>query len=327
MNPTRRNVTKAVATLALGGLSPFASAQEYPSKPIRLVVGYPPGGANDIQARQIAPRLAEVLGTPVVVDNKPGANAALGAEFVAKAAPDGYTLLAGGLTPLVLNLLTYKKLPYDPVKDFIGVSTVASTPILFAVRPGVAANSLAELVRLAKAKPGGLNFATTGTGGSTRVVLELLNQSAGVDIRYVPYKGAAPGITDLLGGMVDGMAVDFPVLYPFVKEGKLRGLAISSEARNPLLPELRTAAEQGMPELTCGNWSSLMVPAKTPRAIVERLHAAMNKVVRMPELRQQMLGIGFVPEASASPEAFSAFMQSEIARWGKVIKAAGVEAE
>ena len=272
LKPKRRPL--ALLALLLTGAAfsqlPLAAlAQDaFPDKPVKLIVPVAAGGGVDTAFRTIAPYWGELLGQQVVVENRPGAGQVIGIDAVAKSKPDGYTLAGVGV-PIAFNTALGKKLPYDPVKDFIGVSTVASTPILFAVRPGVAANSLAELVRLAKAKPGGLNFATTGTGGSTRVVLELLNQSAGVDIRYVPYKGAAPGITDLLGGVVDGMAVDFPVLYPFVKEGKLRGIAISSEARNPLLPELRTAAEQGMPELTCGNWSSLMVPAKTPRAIVD----------------------------------------------------------
>lgn len=327
MNVTRRSLSKGLAGLAVAAAAPFALAEEFPSKPIRLIVGYPPGGANDIMARQVSVRLAQVLGVSVVVENRAGANGVLGTEYVAKSAPDGYTLLMGGLTPIVLNRLTYQKLPYNPATDLVGISTVASSPVLFAVRNSLPVHSLTELVQLAKSKPGTLNFATVGSGGSTRVVLELLKLAAGVDIKYVPYKGAAPAITDILGGSVDGMGVDLPALYPFIKDGRLRPLGITSEKRHPLLPEVRTAAEQGLPELTCGNWYAVIAPARTPRAVVDKLHAAIAKIVAMPDMRQQMIAGGVEPMASASPAAFNKFEQSELARWAKVIKAAGIEAE
>ena len=327
MNTNRWAILGACLGASLGAIAPIVSAQSYPNKLIRLVVGYPPGGANDILTRHVAPRLGDALSTPVVVENRAGANGIIGAEAVAKAAPDGYTLMMGGLTPLVLNQLTYPKLPYNAVSDFVGITTVASSPVIFSVHPSMAANSLGELVALAKAKRGNLNFATVGTGGSTRVVLELFNLTAGVEVKYVPYKGAAQGLTDLIAGSLDGMAIDFPVLYPFVKDRKLRALAISSENRHPLLPELRTAAEQGFPGLTCGNWYAMMAPAKTPRPIVDRLHAAATKFVAAPEMKQQLLAIGVEPMVQSSPEAFNGFMQSELARWGKVIKTAGIEAE
>ncbi len=327
MNTTRRTVNKALAGFALGAFAPYVAAQDYPSKPIRLVVGYPPGGANDIVSRQIATHLAEVLGVSVIVDNKAGANGVIGSDAVAKAAPDGYTLLSAGLTPLVLNRLTYPKLPYNPDTAFASINSVASCPMILAARPSLGVNSLAELIALAKSKPGQLNFATVGSGGSTRVVLELFKAAAGVDVKYVPYKGAAPAITDLLGDTVDAMAVDFPALYPFVKDGRLRALAITSETRSPLLPDLRTAAEQGLVSLTCGNWYAVMAPAKTPRPIIELLNAAVIKIVNLPAMRQQLIANGSEPKASASPEAFNTFMQSELARWGQVVKNARIEAE
>ena len=331
MTHNRRSFVKAVGGLALGAAAPQAFAQaasqEYPNKPIRLVVGYPPGGANDILARQIATPLSEVLGVPVLIDNRAGANGVIGAEAVAKSAPDGYTLLASGLTALVLNRLTYAKLPYNPLTDFVGISTIASSPMIIAVRPSLNVNTLTDLIRLAKARPGVLNFATVGTGGSTRIVLELLKMSAGVDIKYVPYKGAAPAITDIIGGTVDGMSVDFPALYPFVKDGRLRGLAITSEGRNPLLPELRTVGEQGLNDMTCGNWYALLAPARTPRPVVEKLHAALSRIVTIPGVRDAMIGSGVEPKITALPDGLTNFMQSELNRWGKVIKAAGIVAD
>jgi len=328
MNSNRRAVAKGLAGLALSSALPVGLAQsDFPSKSIRLVVGYPPGGANDITARQVAQRLTEVLKVSVVVDNRAGANGLIGSDLVAKATPDGYTLLMGGLTPMVLNRLTYTKLPYNPDADLVGVSTVASSPIVFAVRPSLPVNNLADLVRLAKSKPDAVRFATVGSGGSTRVVLEFLNQATGAGITYIPYKGAAPAITDILGGSVDGMGVDLPALLPFIKDGRLRGIAITSETRNSLLPELRTAAEQGVPELTCGNWYAVVAPARTPRAVLQRLHVALQQVVALPDFRQQTIAGGAEPRASASIEAFASFQQSELARWGKVIKIPGIEAE
>jgi tripartite-type tricarboxylate transporter receptor subunit TctC len=327
MKPSRRNFTKLLGGLSFATVTSASLAQSYSNKPVRLVVGYPPGGVNDIVARKLAPYLSESLGVTVIVDNRPGANGVIAAELVAKAPADGTTLLVSSLTSLVLNPLTYKSLPYDPVKDFLGITTIASSPILLAARPGLGVGSLTELIRLAKIEPGKLNFATVGSGGSTRVVLELLKLSADIDIKYVPYKGAAPAISDLLGATVDGMGVDFPALYPFVKDGRLTGLAITSERRNPLLPDLPTAAEQGIPALTCGNWYALLTPAKTSTAVVVRLYEAVAKISGNIEFKEQLNGSGVEPMLNASPQAFNTFLQAELGRWGKVIKAAAIEAE
>ena len=318
----------SAAAMLLWSFAPTAvRAQEYPAKPIRLVVGYAPGGAWDILARQLAPRLSETLKTPVIVDNRVGANGIIGSDYVAKALPDGYTLLLAGLTPLVLNSLTYPKLPYNPSTSFVGISTVASTPILFVVNTSVPAKSLTELVAVAKARPGQLNFATVGTGGSTRVVLELFKRTSGADVKYVPYKAVSQGLTELLGGLVDAMAIDIPVLYPYVKQGRLRPLAITSEKRSPLLPDVPTVAEQGLPALTAGNWYALLAPAKTPKPIVDKLYAALSKIVTAPELRDHLLAGGVEPMLSSSPEAYGTFLASELARWEKVVKEAGIESE
>ncbi|NML47564.1 tripartite tricarboxylate transporter substrate binding protein [Ramlibacter sp. G-1-2-2] len=317
---------KLRAALLLATVLGAAHAQDYPSKPIHLVVGYAPGGAWDILARQLQPRLTEALGQPVIVENKAGANGIIGSDYVAKAAPDGYTLLLAGLTPLVLNSLTYPKLPYNATSSFVGISTIATTPILFVVKPDVPAKTLPELVAASRAKPDSLTFATVGTGGSTRVVFELFKRSSGAEVRYIPYKAVAQGMTELLAGMVDAMAIDLPVLYPRVKDGKLRAIAITSEKRNPLLPDVPTAAEQGLPALTAGNWYALLAPAKTPRPVVDKLHAALTRVLTQTDLKDQLLAGGVEPMAG-TPESYNAFLAAELARWGKVVKEAHIESE
>ncbi len=317
----------AGCALILAVAAGVAQAQEYPSKPVRLVVGFPPGGANDIIARQLAPKLGEFLKTQVVVENRPGANAIIGTEYVAKSPPDGYTLALAGLSPLVLSTFTYAKIPYDTLTDFTPINTVAMSPEVFAVHPSLPARSLKELVALAKSRPGQLDFATSGSGGMTRMVIELFKITARVNVQYVAYKGAAPGLTDVLGGHVHGMAVDFPVLYPHIKQGKLRGLAVTSKSRNPLLPDMPTSAEQGLPELFAVNWYAVMAPAKTPRSIVAKLHGAMAKAAAAPDLNERFIAMGVESMPSASPEAVAGFLKAELARWGKVAKTAGIKAE
>ena len=317
----------------LGIATAFASctgaalAQEYPVKPLRLVIGFPPGGANDIIARQIAPKMAESLGKQVIVENRPGANAIIGTDFVAKAVPDGYTLGLAGLSPLVMTAFTYAKVPYDSVSDFAGITTVVMSPLLIVVHPSLPVRSIKELIALAKAQPGKLDFATAGSGGITRMLIELLKLSAKINVQHVAYKGAAPALTDLLGGHVQGMAMDLPVLYPQVKSGKLRGIAVTSERRSPLLDQIATVSEQGMPALQSVNWYAIMAPAKTPRAIVERLHGVITKAALSPDLKERFITGGFEPMVSASPEAYTVFIKQEFARWGKVAKAANIKLE
>ena len=310
-----------------------AHAQEYPSKPVRLVIGFPPGGANDILGRYLAPKMAERFGTSgstgvqVVVENRPGANAIIGADFVAKSAPDGYTLGLAGVTPLVITAFTYAKVPYDSVNDLTGISTVAMTPQLMVVHPSLPANSLKALIALAKAQPGKMDFATAGSGGTTRMAVELFKLTAGVNVQVVAYKGAAQGITELLGGHVQGMVMDLPALVQHVKGGKLRGVVNTGERRSALLPDVATAAEQGMPALQAVNWYALDVPAKTPRTIVDKLHGVVTGAVQAPDLKTRLSNDGFEPMVSSSPEAYTAFHKQEFARWGKVAKAANIKAE
>lgn len=314
----------AAAGMAVA-LPSFAAA--YPSKPIRLIVGYPPGGANDLIARHVAGKLNQVLNAPVVVDNRPGANGIIACELVAKATPDGYTLLFAGMTPLVLNPLTYPNVPYKTLTDFAGITAVASGPIVIAARPDLQLNTMHDLVALARSRPGKLNFATVGTGGSTRVFFELLKESAKVDIRYVPYKGGAPAITEVLGGQVEAIALDLAPLLPFVKSGKLRALGITSEKRNTELPDVRTMSEQGLSRMTGGNWYAVLGPPKLPAPIAATLYSALAKSIQAPDSTEKLNAIGVEPMLSANPQALARFIDSEFARWGQVVKAAGIKSE
>jgi len=299
----------------------------YPDKPMRLVVGYPPGGANDLVGRHVARKLSDLLNSPVVVDNRAGANGIIGCELVAKSAPDGYTLLFAGMTPLVLNPLTFAKLPYKTLADFTGITAVASGPVLVAVHPGVQANTVQELIALARSAPGKINFATVGTGGFTRVNFELLKATAKVDIRYIPYKGGAQAITEVLGGHVEAIALDLAPLMAFVKSGRLRGLGITSEKRSPELPGLATMIEQGMPEMTGGNWYAVLGPRNLPAPVVATLYSALTKGMNAPESREKLAAMGVEPMVSASPQALATFITREFSRWEPVVKTANIQSE
>ncbi len=323
---------RILAVAACGAVAAMAAwssaeAQNYPTKPIRLVVGFPPGGSNDIVARRIAPKLSQLLGVQVIVDNKPGANATIGTDFVAKSAPDGYTLTLGSASPLAISPFTYSNIPYDTLRDFVPITTVAINPELITIHPGVPAHNLKELIALAKAQPGKLNFASSGNGGLPHLAIELFKTLAKIDITHVPYKGAGPALTDVLGGQVQGIIVDIPVLYPHVKEGKLRAVASTGERRAPLLPDLPTAREQGLTHLIAINWFAIMAPAKTPRPIVDKLFAAIAKAATSPEVKEPLAAQGVEDYVSKSPEAFAAFLKEDLQRWAKVAKESGARAD
>ena len=313
----------ALASLLCAG----AFAQTYPTKPVRLVVGFPPGGSNDIVARQLAPRLGQLLGVQVIVDNRPGANATVGTDHVAKSPPDGYTLTLGSASPLAISPFTYPNIPYDTLRDLAPITTVASTPEMIATHPSLPARNLKELVALAKQQPGKLNFASSGNGGLPHLAIELFRKLGAVDIVHVPYKGAGPALTDLMGGHVHVMIVDVPVLAPGVKSGKLRGIAVTAEKRTPLLPDLATAPEQGMPALIAVNWFAIMAPAKTPKPIIDRLHEAIVKAATAPEMKQQFDTIGVEAFVQPSPEAFTTFLRNDLVRWGRIAKESGARAD
>jgi tripartite-type tricarboxylate transporter receptor subunit TctC len=316
--------TLAVAASALWGLSPAWAA--WPEKPIRLIVAFPPGGGTDIVARLLAPVLSQRLGQPVTIDNKGGAGGNIGTDAASKAAPDGYTLLMGNIAPNAINVSTFKHLPFDPEKDFAAITLVAVTPNMLVVNPTVAANSVAELVALAKAKPGTLNFPSAGRGTSSHLAGELFNAMAKVDMVHVPYKGGGPAFTDLLGGQVQVFFATMPAAMPFVKSGKLRPLAVTSEQRSATLPDLPTIAESGLPGYSAITWYGLLAPKGTPREIVQRLNREINEILRLPAVREQLLAQGFEPVGN-SPAEFTAFISSEIIKWGRVVKASGIAPE
>ncbi len=312
-----------IGTAAAG----VALAQEYPSKPVRLVIGFPPGGSNDIVARILAPKLGELLGAQFVVENRPGANATIATEYVARAAPDGYTLLLASSSPLVISPFTYSKLPYDTLNDFAPITTVAMTPEAVSVHPALPVKSLKELIALAKSRPGKLDFASSGNGGLPHLTIELLKTLAKIDVLHVPYKGAGPALTDVLGGHVPGFIIDFPAVYPHIKGGRLRGLVVTSESRHPLLPDLPTSAEQGLPKLLSVNWFAILAPAKTPRPIVEKLYAALVKAATSPDMKERFTAVGVDAMTMKSPEAFAGFLKEELVRWGKLAKESGARAD
>jgi tripartite-type tricarboxylate transporter receptor subunit TctC len=313
--------------LALALASAQAFAQTYPSRPVRVMVGFAPGGPNDIIARAYSAQLAEGLGQPFVVENRTGAAGNLAAEAVARAAPDGHTLMLGSTGTNAVNPSLYAGLPFDPVRDLAPVSVVATSPSALAVHPKVAAHSVRELIALAKAQPGKLTYASAGSGSSQHLSAELFKQAAGVDIVHVPYKGAAPGITDLLAGQVDLSFAPVANVVPYAKAGKLRLLAVTGASRSGFAPGVPTVAESGVPGFDVTTWYAVFVTAGTPAPIVERLNAELGKVSRSPKLREQLAGLGIDTAASASPAEARAYRDAEVERWGKLVRALGVKAE
>jgi tripartite-type tricarboxylate transporter receptor subunit TctC len=301
-----------------------AQAQGYPSKPVRLIVPYPAGGTTDIIARVAAQQLSERLKQPFVVENKGGANGAIGSAEVARAPADGYTLLMGTASTHGINSAVYKTLPYDAVKDFAPVTIVASTPNIIAVHPSVPAKNLQELLALAKAQPGKLNYGSTSLGGSPHMSAELLKMMAHIDMLHVPYKGAAPMLTDLMGGQVQVGFDNLPSTINFVRSGKVRAIAVTTAQRWPGAPEIPTVAESGVPGYEVSGWFGLLAPAGTPPAVLKTLQQAIAEAVKQPEVNKQMLDLGALPVAN-TPEAFAALVQADVAKWREVVKSTGVK--
>lgn len=299
-------------------------AEDYPVKPLRIVVGFPPGGINDIVARVVAEKLGQSLGQTVIVENRPGAGGTMGADWVAKSKPDGYTLLMGSVSNIAMAQSQYKALPYDPAKDFVPVVLVAAAPNVLVVNPEFPVQSVKDLIALARQKPGGINYASAGLGTSNHLTVELLQVMTGTTLNHVPYKGDAPGTADVVAGQVPVIFPTLPVALPFIKAGKLRPVAVSSAERSSLLPDVPTVAESGgLPEFEVSVWVGILAPAGTPKEIVSRLNAEIVKIVRVPNVRERLAGLGAEPVGD-SPEHFSAYIKTELVKWAKVAKAAGI---
>jgi len=303
----------------------LAHAQDYPSRPVRIVVPFAAGGPNDIIARLVGQKLAEALGQQVVVDNRPGAGGNIGTDAVAKAAPDGYTLLSAGPGSLIMNPLM-AKVPYDTARDFAPVSLMASAPNVLVVHPSVPAATVRELIALARAQPGRLNYASGGTGSSAHLAPALFAAMAGIDLTHVPYKGTGPGLNDLLGGQVQLAIFGIPPLLPHIKSGRLRALAVTGKRRSSELPDVPTVDEAGVPGYEVSPWYGLLAPAGTPPPIVARLASEVTKIVRAADMREKLAAQGAEP-GGGTPEEYAAVIRSETVLWTRVIREAGIKSE
>jgi tripartite-type tricarboxylate transporter receptor subunit TctC len=322
----RKYLTLACAAAALLAAT-GAYSQAYPSKPIRIVVPFAAGGPADITARTIGPRLTELLGPPVIVDNRGGANGVIGAENAIRSAPDGYTLLMSTSSITAINMVTYgDKPPYDTLRDLQPLTPVMFTTSLIVLHPSMPVKTLKEFVALAKSRPNQITFGSAGTGGTLHFGIEMLQSEAGVKLTHVPFKGAGPAVTDLIGGQINGMFVDLPVISPYVKSGKVRALAVTSVERSRYFPEVPTTKEAGYPGVEMTNCYGLLLPAKTPREIVMKLHDAVVKAVATPVVRERLVGVGADP-LTMSPEEFARFIKTDIEKWGKLARAAGIKIE
>jgi tripartite-type tricarboxylate transporter receptor subunit TctC len=325
MNALARILRVTVATLALVAAT-HAVAQAWPTRPIRLVVPFPPGGAVDFYARVVQQPLSEALGQTVVIENKAGASGMVGAEAVAKAPPDGYTLLLGNIASLAINVGIYPKMPYDPLKDFTPIVRTVDVNYVLVVHPSVPVKSVPELIAYAKANPGRLSYGSAGSGSLPHLGTELFKAQTGTDMVHVPYKGGGPMVTDLLGGSVQLVIADQANLMPHVQSGKLRALAVATPRRSPNAADLPTIAETGLAGFDATAWQGLVGPAGMPPDVVKRLNEAFNKVMAMPAVREKLVGGGLEP-VGGTPEQFGSFIGSEIAKWTKIAKDVGAKAE
>jgi tripartite-type tricarboxylate transporter receptor subunit TctC len=308
----------AAAALLLVAAAP-ALAQDLPNRPIRVVIAFPAGGPTDFVGRLIAEKVKDIVGQSIIIENKPGANGAIGADFVAKSEPDGTTLFLTTAGAVVITPNMRKDLPYDTLRDFAPVTMVVTNTTLLVVRSDSPIKSMKEFVATAKSKNGDFPLASTGVGSTTHLAWELLASAAGIKYTHVPYRGAAPALTDLLGGQVQGFYADAPVLMPQIRGGKVRALAAASEQRNPQLPDVPTLTEEGYPNTTSSNWYGLLAPAKTPPAIIAKLNAAFTQAINDPIIKPKLIASGAVPVAD-TPEQFGQTLKAELAKWGKVIR-------
>jgi len=316
-------ILKWATLLAMSGAAACAVGQAYPSKPIHVVVGFPPGGGNDIIARMVGAKMQDSWGQPVVIDNKPGANSIIAAEFVAKSPPDGYTLLVNATGGMSVNPVLYAKLPYDPLKDFVLIGMVGTFPLVLVVNPGVPAKSVPELIAHLKANPGKLNYSSGST--AFQVATEMFKQMTGTDVKHIPYKGSPASITAVIAGDVQMTIVDTPPLVPQLKSGRVRALAVTSAKRSAAMPELPAVAES-VPGYDMVLWIGVFAPAGTPREVADKLTAEVARIVHLPDIREKLAGMGVEPLGNTSEETVE-WIRREIERYGPVVKAAGIKAE
>ena len=321
-----QTVHRIFAAVALASLAAVAQVQAWPSKPIKWVVPFAPGGTTDILARTVGEKLAVALGQPVIIENKPGAGGGVGAEFTAKSAPDGYTIMGGTISTHAINASLYKSLPYDPVKDFVAITLIARVPNMLVINPSVPAKDVKELIALLKANPGKYSFASSGNGTSQHLSGELFKSMSGTDMQHIPYKGSPPALQDVVGGQVAMTFDNITTALPLAKAGKLRALAVTTAKRSSVAPDVPTLAESGLPGFEVGSWQGVFAPAGTPPEIVKRLNAEIVKALNMPDVREKLSGLGAEIVAD-SPEEFSALVKAEVAKWADVVKKSGAKVD
>jgi len=321
-----KRITTLLAGLAFASLAGVSHAQAWPSKPIRWIVPFAPGGTTDILARTIAEKLTPALGKPVIVENNPGAGGSVGATQTAKAAPDGYTIMGGTISTHAINASLYKQLPYDPVKDFVPITLIARVPNLLVVNPEVPAKNVKELIALLKANPGKYTFASSGNGTSQHLSGELFKSMAGVDMQHIPYKGSPPALQDVVGGQVTMTFDNITTAWPLAKAGKLRPLAVTTAKRSPIAPDVPTLAESGLAGYEVGSWQGVFAPAGTPPDVVKRLNTEIVKIINMPDVRAKLEALGAEPVGNSSDE-FATIVKSEVAKWAKVVKESGAHVD
>ena len=303
-----------------------AVAQGWPSKPIKWIVPFAPGGTTDILARTISEKLTTALGQPVIVENKPGAGGGLGAEFTAKAPPDGYTIMGGTISTHAINASLYKNLPYDPVKDFAPITMIVRLPNMLVVNPDIPAKNVTELIALLKSHPNKYSFASSGNGTSQHLSGELFKGMAGVEMQHIPYKGSPPALQDVVGGQVAMTFDNITTAWPLAKAGKLRALAVTTSKRSSIAPEIPTLSESGLAGYEVGSWQGVFAPAGTPPAIVSRLNREIVKIINMPDVKEKLTALGAEPVGN-TPEEFGAIVRTEVAKWGEVVKKSGAKVD
>jgi tripartite-type tricarboxylate transporter receptor subunit TctC len=307
-------------------LSTSTFAQTWPAKPIKWIVPFAPGGTTDILARTIGEKLAVALGQPVIIENKPGAGGGVGADFTAKAPPDGYTIMGGTISTHAINASLYQSLPYDPVKDFVPITLIARVPNMLVVNPDIPAKNVAELITLLKANPGKYSFASSGNGTSQHLSGELFKSMAGVDMQHIPYKGSPPALQDVVGGQVAMTFDNITTAWPLAKGGKLRALAVTTAKRSAVAPDVPTLSESGLAGYEVGSWQGVFAPAGTPPAIVRRLNAEIVKIINMPDVKEKLIGLGAEPVGNTSEE-FAALVRTEVVKWAEVVKKSGAKVD